>query len=384
MVASVARLREAPDKTSKVVTTLRVGTEVRIDARAAGGFVKVRTEVASGYVPKRLLSTTRPTFEHWAKVAQKSTGRTKLNAWLRAVGLRPADEKAIAAMTKMFAAQGNKKAAHMGEKGLIAAERRNLSWDGPLYPIIGGRAYVPLPCPAGALVLTEDRTTLRGRAFPLVASGKVVSVTEQGYTTQTLSAPVCTEGGQLAFDLPKPAQDGALVPSWTVAGFDVVPFSRYGDAHLDAQGLYTVERAQGGANLSRKGFDGRYALLGTLYGDEYATARPVAQFSEDERAVYVLFLQDGAPRACGVPVERRAWLVRVWRQGKPGTVETGRVYVSHLIDNCEQPRFLGLEGEPRCARLPEGCELTSPKLAYPAWLSPEAKPSSGPVNATTR
>jgi hypothetical protein len=91
-------------------------------------------------------------------------------------------------------------------------------------------------------------------------------------------------------------------------------------------------------------------------------AIPIAHFSEDERRVIVLFRAKGARACC--PAETEVFLWRAtWPEGaSTPTFETGRVYSGGFTQGCEQERYVPLAGEPRCERLPEGCQLGDPQL----------------------
>ncbi len=57
------------------------------------------------------------------------------------------------------------------------------------------------------------------------------------------------------------------------------------------------------------------------------------------------------------------WLMRfTLSDDEQVTVETGRGYHSGFAEGCAQETFTDLDGEPRCERLTEGCELADPKL----------------------
>lgn len=376
-----AEVRAAPSLTARAVGALRIGAAVSAGKTSAGWVQLSTPEGIAGWAQAAQLSPERPSLSSLlARAEAASTPRVR-RSWLeRATAYAPSDTKVIERLITVLQQLGDEKAAHTAQKGLIAAERRTLSWDGPLYPIEAGLALLPRQCHAGVTratrvpsLPTPPESTLRARAFPLVSSGKVVSVTETGYRTQALDQPVCVKsacgGTQAAFALPQRARTGALVPSWLVAGYTVVPLVE-GKSPLAAgcEGArfftalpYTLERCGPRRfRLHRR----TPAGWSTLAWQEAPRddAVPVAHFSEEERRVVILFRAKGARACC--PGEREVFLWRAtWPDG-PGepAFETGRVYSSGFARGCAQERYVPLPGEPRCERLPEGCELGDPRL----------------------
>lgn len=391
VTGSIARLRAAPEKDAKVVHHLRIGTEVEvIAAKKAGGrlYKKVRTPYPGeeGWTAAYLLSKRRPTLKTLLAKAAAASSPARARKWLeRATALAPGDVKVIGKLLNNYRALKRKKSAYGVDKGLIAAERRVLSWDGPLYPIVDGHALLPR-APYGGVTassraaadLEKDRKTLRGRAFPLVNSGKVVALTEVGYRTRHLDAPITVAGAcgkQAAFALKQPSSTGALVPSWVVAGFRVFPFKKLPGTEqpsttstdavfVDERKQLTVTRPANlagdrAARIEVATFDEPLVLMdGEL---QRAGAVPVVQMAEHERHWLVLFSAPGARDCCAGDVD--VWLER-FTLNDAGQVqrETGRVYSSGFSEGCAQETFTDLDGEPRCERLPEGCELADPNL----------------------
>ena len=369
VIASIARLRAAPDQDARIIATLRIGTPVDVVGRA-GGLLEVRSVYGRGYLSRRLLSRQPPRLDVLLARAQAAKSKRARRRWLeRATAFSPGDVDVIDKLGQAVRAQGDGRAAHVVEKGKIAAERRALSWDGPLYPIADDVVLLGRPCftrfPGSAAPPSKDRartarTTLRARAFELVASGKVVSISERGYRTQKLDAPFCAASGcgekVAAYRLPYKAARGALVPSWQVAGFRVVPYKAApgGRRFTGAHKVQHVTLDGQSARFSRRTLDGQQSASVTTL--PLAGAVPIAHASEREGAVMVLFYADDVARACCARASAAFW-VRVDYDARGGPTEVGRVYFSSHREDCHDPIYGGLPGEPRCARLPEGCEL---------------------------
>jgi hypothetical protein len=284
----------------------------------------------------------------------------------------------------VYRALGRDEAAWSVEKGRIAAERRGLSFDGPLYPIVDDVALLPSPCSDGVQASTREAALLggsppstemlRARAFPLVNSGKVVAITARGNRTRVLDAPVCVPGAcgslQAGFALDDAGGAGVLVPSWLVAGFRVEgyrpiepPSERAHEGEgaravrfVDEAGRTRVDVEGASYTLHLRTFDG-WRAVGT-WPLARTGARPIAQASEHEREV-LLFFSGTSSRGC-CPQEVEAWVERVGGLDEDVTHARGRVFSSGYAPACPQERFGGLPGEPRCARLPEGCKLGAP------------------------
>jgi hypothetical protein len=381
VAAARAPVHAAPSEKARVVGTLRIGAEVRVSGAREGWVRLSAPEGVEGWGRASQLSRERPSLPSLLARADATSTPRERRSWLElATACAPSDTQAIERLIAVLKELGEAKAAHTAEKGLIAAERRGLSWDGPLYPIEENLALLPRECHAGVTRTRREpslpeppREALRARAFALVSSGKVVSVTETGYRTQVLDQAVCVRsacgGTQAAFALPRRARTGALVPSWLVAGHTVVPFTE-GRAPFTAgcegsrvflAAPYAVERC--GARrfrLHRRTLGGWSALAWQEAPREEAV--PIAHFSEDERRVLVLFRAKGARACC--PRETEVFLWRAtWPEGEGApTLETGRVYAGGFAEGCAQERYVPLPGEPRCERLPEGCELGDPGL----------------------
>ncbi|HSP82038.1 MAG TPA: SH3 domain-containing protein [Myxococcaceae bacterium] len=379
VVASRARVYAAPSDEARAVGVLRIGAEVRT-GRARQGWLQLSAPAGvEGWARASLLGSERPSLSSLLERADAASTPAARRPWLeRAAALAPSDTKVIERLAAVLEALGDEKAAHMASKGLIAAERRALSWDGPLYPLEDDLALLPRPCPEGVTRATRDSTlpeppvrTLRARAFPLVSSGKVVSVSGRGRRTQTLDQLVCARstcgGTQAAYALPRPAGTGALVPSWLVAGHTVAPLveapapfaAGCEDSRVFTALPYALERC--GARrfrLHRRTLTGWSPLQWQEAPREEAV--PIAHFSEDERRVVVLFRAKGGRACCPGETERFLWRATWPEDGGAPALEFGRVYSAGFTEGCAQERYTPLPGEPRCERLPEGCELGEP------------------------
>jgi hypothetical protein len=347
--ASQAKLREGPTTDSRSAAMVPTAAELKVLGRS-GAFLEVETLKGDrGYVLASLLSKTAPTLAPLLEEADAKRGRKRLRALERATALAPSDLAVIERLEATLDGLKKKTRVYYARKGWVAAKRRSFMWDGPLYPVADGIARFPAPCaahqdkPTGPNGmekgdLDEETRVLRTRAFPWVSSGKVVSVSERGYTTQKLSTLAC-DGGQLAYELPKQAREGALVPSWMVAGFTVTPVKR-GEARsarrrvsLDVEGRALKVRA----STFTKTREGALTLR--------RAARPVAVFSEGPGSFALLLIADGG-RACA-PGEKTASLVRATVEGDGLKLEQGRAWSSAFVEGCAQETFAPLPGEPR-------------------------------------
>lgn len=370
VAGSVARLRSAPRASASVRALLRIAEPLRVlnrreeGASADGSYWRVRAFVdgagegpVEGYVERHLLASQPPTMaDLLAELEQEGDPRARRRLLERAAALDPSDERVIQGLIAVLQELGDQKSQRMAQKGLVAAQKRNASWDGPLYPTLDALTYVPRPCPEGAPPLAGSRRErlqnedLRARAFDIVNSGKVVSVTTRGYQTQLLDRQVCLEGpcgDQLGYALPRAATSGALVPSWMVAGHRVTGYREAGEGQLRrALGAsfpcvgcrhFLDESARSAVQV-----DGpRWRLLwrnhrGAHAGEwqsgqrPYARARPIARFDESLSPWRLLWLAEGGRETC--PEEHSAWLVRLRFAGEDrvGDAEEGALFFSGL------------------------------------------------------
>jgi hypothetical protein len=376
-----SQVHAEPSARARIVGVLRIGAEVRT-GEARGDWVHLSSPAGiEGWARVSGLAQERPSLPVLLSRADAAKSPGARRPWLeRATAYAPSNTKVIERLAATLEALGDTKAAHMAKKGLIAAERRTLSWDGPLYPIEENLALLPRACHAGVTravrtpaLPAPPQQTLRARAFPLVSSGKVVSVTETGYRSQTLDQPVCARsacgGTQAAFALPQSARTGALVPSWLVAGHTVTPLvearvplaAGCEGSRIFAAAPYAIERCGTRRfRLHRRTIEGWSALEWQEAPRDDAV--PVAHLSEDERRVAVLFRAKGGRACCSGETEVFLWRA-TWPEGDGApTLETGRVYSGGFTEGCAQERYVPLAGEPRCERLPEGCELGDPRL----------------------
>ncbi len=323
--ASVAKVRVAADAKSAVRATLPIGVEVRV-LRESGAAVELEAlDGTRGFVSSTALGKQPPVL---AELLERQ-------ALEQAAALAPSDLDVI---ERFAAAQRNAETLYLARKGWVAAKRRSLSWDGPLYPIDDGRARFPVPCsahdekPDGPDGMGRGRVDAqtgaeRRRAFRWVSSGKVVSVSERGYTTEHLKSPRC-DGERLAY--PTSGKRGALVPSWMVAGFEVTPVRE--GASKSARWKLELSVEERRLRVRAATFStAREATLGLS-----RAAAPMATFSDGPEGFTVLLRgPECAPR------ESTVFLVRARVEGDALKLEEGRPW------GCGQTGFTGLEGEPR-------------------------------------
>ncbi|HVG59325.1 MAG TPA: hypothetical protein VNA24_12270 [Hyalangium sp.] len=376
-----SQVHAVPSASARIVGVLRIGAEVRM-GEARGDWVHLSSPAGiEGWARASGLTQARPSLQVLLARADAAKSPGARRTWLElATAYAPSNTEIIKRLADTLEALGDTKAAHLAKKGLIAAERRALSWDGPLYPIEENLALLPRACHAGVTrtarapaLQAPPRQTLRARAFLLVSSGKVVSVTETGYRTQTLDQPVCARsacgGTQAAFALPQRARTGALVPSWLVAGHTVTPLveepvplaAGCEGSRVFAAAPYAIERCGTRRfRLHRRTLEGWSALAWQEAPRDDAV--PVAHLSEDERRVAVLFRAKGGRACCRGETEVFLWSATWPEEDGAPMLEMGRVYSGGFTEGCAQERYVPLEGEPRCERLPEGCELGDPRL----------------------
>jgi len=319
--ASVAHVRATAAPGSAERATLPIGVEVRV-LRETGEAAEIEAlDGTRGFVSLSALARRPPALEG------QSAGR--------AAALAPSD---LAVIERFAAAQTSAEQLYLARKGWVAAKRRSLMWDGPLYPIDDGRVRLPATCdshekkPTGPDGMeggpADDATRAeRRRAFRWGSSGKVVSLSERGYTTEHLRAPRC-DGERLAY--PTAAKRGALVPSWLVAGFTVTPV-RGGAA---ASARHRVELSSRESLLTVRARTFSTSLEGTL--ELSRAAEPVAVFSEAPGAFTVLLR--GPPCA---ERESTVFLVRASTADGGLKLDEGRPW------GCGQTAFTQLDGEPR-------------------------------------
>lgn len=359
---SVARLRSAPRANADVRLVLRIAEKVKIVKRK-GKWAKVEAWVdgvpkqpAIGWVKSALLSRKEPTLEdilgRFEKASQIAERRQLME---RATALAPHDEDVIQALIDTLAQTRDEKAHYMSKKGMVAAKKRNASWDGPLYPTLQGLTFIPQPCdenmPALAASRRENLGTpkLRARAFEIVNSGKVVSVTTTGYQTQLLDRKACIEGpcgAQMGYRLPRKATSGALVPSWMVAGHQVTGYRPGLPKNLqksvnknhkcpecrhftDESQRSVIQLHEGKWRLLRRDF-GTWRVSPWQEGERtYARAKPMARFDERPETWRILWLAENTGRA-SCTEEHSTWLVRLRFDDvdKVASVEEGREFFS--------------------------------------------------------
>ena len=340
---SVARLRKAPRAGADVRLMLRIAEKVRVVKRK-GKWSKVEAWVdgvprqpATGWVKSALLARKKPKLETILgkfESASKISERRRLME--RATAIAPYDEDVIEALIDTLGQTRDEKAHYMAKKGLVAAKKRNASWDGPLYPTLQGLTYIPRACDETMPTLARSRREnlgtpkLRARAFEIVNSGKVVSVTTQGYQTQLLDRKVCVEGpcgAQMAYRLPRKASSGALVPSWMVAGHQVTGYRSGVPKKLKSRlnKKYKCPECRHFTDASQRSviqlYEGKWRLLRRDFGTwrpspwqegerSYARAKPMARFDERRETWRILWLAENTGRA-SCAKEHATWLVRL-------------------------------------------------------------------------
>ncbi len=326
--ASLLRLRATPSAQGEVRATLRIGAQVEV-TQARGGFVQVRAftdgtqspQPVTGWAPASLLADAPPSPEQLLARFNAAENASARRLWIeRAAALAPSDEAVIQMLIDTYEAQGAKGPKAAARKGLVAAHKRNRSPDGPLYVVRGGVVQLPQrPCEEGDPPIARARPaklstpTLRARAFDVVDSGKVVSVTRDGGRTEKLNARGCQVDAcgkaRLAYRLPG-AREGALVPSWLVAGHRIVGFE--GQAQLpswapgcegcagfvDANGRMAILRRARGTSgepaaewrLVRRTLGGvSISPWQPLQGPHGRDAVPIARFDERHTELKVLW-----------------------------------------------------------------------------------------------
>lgn len=360
--SSVARLRRSPQANAEVTLVLRIAEKVKVLKRK-GKWAKVQAWVdgvsqqpATGWVKTALLARKPPQLDDMlAKFEDTVPISERRHLIERATALAPADEQVIQALIDTLDQTRDERAQYLAQKGMVAAKKRNASWDGPLYPTLEGLTYLPQTCDADLPALADSRRErlstpqLRARAFEIVDSGKVVSVTTSGYQTQLLDRRVCAPGPcgpQLAYLLPRKATSGALVPSWMVAGHQVTGYrsglpqelkkgfnNKYKCSECnhftDSSQRSVIQVHEAKWRVLRRDFAGWRAQPWQEGERPYALARPMARFDERDESWRILWLAENAGTA-GCAKAHASWLVRL-RWGASGDIaglEEGRVYFS--------------------------------------------------------
>ena len=182
-------------------------------------------------------------------------------------------------------------------------------------------------------------------------------------------------GGQARADTRDPyamargVQEGALVPSWLVAGHRVEALLPKQDKAVDScptcqffrntDGDFEIQVMGNGIfNVGKRDLDGWRTTPSKAL--PFADAKPVAVFSEREHQWFVLWESLQGRDCC--KGEKQVWMMAIsWPKGTEfGAIKTGRIYSGGYSPSCPQLSFETLPGEPRCNRLPAGCELEDP------------------------
>lgn len=373
VIATRAQVRKRPSKSAKSLALLPIGTEVERLARPRSGYVRIKVAGGiRGFVRTRDLVTKRPSLEVALREFDAAPkGSRARRTWIeRATALAPGDLAVIDRLQAELLARGDKKWNYYARKGWIAAKRRTFMWDGPLYPIVRRHALLPLPCGERATANGKRKPSaipnleLRARAFPIVSSGKVVSVTAKKNVTQSLREPLCRDRF-VAYRLPKmvthrriPDGRGALVASWLVAGHTVLPFFKAKDGAHKA-GRFTIDVDNGNATVVENTLDGPVSSSPTLL--PLVDATPVAVFFDETTTIRVLFWSPSPPSdapACAdagpsafivryAPADDAAFESAASLAKLRTSVDVGRVWASRAPKGCDVVQFSPLPGEPR-------------------------------------
>jgi len=361
--STVSNLRKEPDLKSDVVVQLAIGTELRV-LEVQGSWTKVRTLQHEGWIGGYLVESERPTAAALLAKFQRARGKERLTYVQRAAALEPANLAIIEQLAEELLARGDRDGALKARRGWIAAKRRSLKWDGPLYPIERGIAHVPLGCGkeaeanSGRAIIPEEE--LRDRATFLTGSGKVVSVTtEVPFFEDDLALPFCTEGPcgpQLGYRLATKGRTGALAPSWLVAGHEIRAFAKKATeegepvTYEDTDGRVMLQLTDSGYWLLERDFSGwvahGFAKFPAAVEGKVASVSPIAWLAEDQSGLRVLWRMEGGRECCASEVS--VWLSRaVHVPGGKTTLENGEVYGGGHAETCTEKLFAGLPGEPR-------------------------------------
>ncbi|MCP4501950.1 MAG: hypothetical protein GY822_18485, partial [Deltaproteobacteria bacterium] len=368
----ISRLRAAPDDKSKIVAKLRINTALRgvlhlkqkhvvmqnekwIKVQAYPPKGRVQGFILADDVVKKPLDAAELLQEvkgllNPKEPNQKSTRRLLRRAKKRlqqACAVNPSSLDAIEAYASFLEMHGGKTTGTKAEttlyyirKGWLAARRRALHWDGPLYPIVDGYAYMSGTCDERAKANGKRKhipnLELRARTFPFFSSGKSVALSEKGYETQKLKKPSCRKD-QLVYRM-SGAKNGTLLSSWRVAGFRVLPFvvdkkeMSSDNIRSYKAGRIRISLHPSGFILAEDGVNGVRTSREHAFPDEISVLSssalpvPVAWFSEAERQeIVVLFSYDGLSHdslshdgvshdgraTCSSGVSLKQWLVRL-------------------------------------------------------------------------
>lgn len=357
--STVARVYREASLQGAVIATLRIAEPVAILDETEGAvrvrFLsdELRAQPGEGWVPGSKLQRTRPALPALLRAADSATSTTRRRQTLeRATALAPADEDVIERLITAVGAARDERAEYMAKKGLVAAKKRNASWDGPLYPTVEGITFLPERCEDDMPSLRNsqreslDTEALRARAFAIVDSGKVVSVTTRGYQTQLLDRRACLDGPcgrQAGYVLPRPSTSGALVPSWMVAGHRVIGYLPSTSAalrrtlgyrsdcatcrvYLDTAQRSAVEIDGGRWRLLWRELTGVHTSPWQSGAHPYGRGYPTARFDEQRGNTRLLWLAELETAGC--QNDRGVWLVRVPFdvQGRPLPAEEGRLF----------------------------------------------------------
>lgn len=372
--SSVARVYREASLQGAVIATLRIAEPVEVleeselAARVRFMSDELRAQPGEGWIHSSKLQRNRPALTALLRAAQGSTSITQRRQTLeRATALAPADEGVIDQLITVLGSVRDDRAEHMAKKGLVAAKKRNASWDGPLYPTLDGLTFLPERCEDTLPSLHNspreslDTEQLRARAFAIVDSGKVVSVTTRGYQTQLLDRRACLDGPcgrQAGYVLPRPSTSGALVPSWMVAGHRVIGYQPSTPAalrrtwgyrsdcptcrvFLDTAQRSAIELDGGRWRLLWRELPGVRASEWQSGTHPYGRGQPMARFDEQRGNIRLLWLAE--LEAGGCENDRGVWLVRVPfdAEGRPQLAEEGRLFRQGVTSSPLAPGAMG-------------------------------------------
>jgi hypothetical protein len=356
LLSSGKGLLVAPEKGARSQIKLPLGTKVEILGKK-GAYTQVRTVYGEGHLENARLTGQKPTAAGYWALTQKTPQadlQKRIQRVRMTVGLDPSHEEAIATLEKLMTQSSQDKLALMAKRGLVAAKKRNASWDGPLYLVSDGIARLPLTCfpkpGPGAAPQKDTLTTpqLRGRAWGLVNSGKAVALTENTQKWQLLHTRVCLphprcEGGQAGYRVDP--------QGWLVAGHrksllqarkpaffenqELPPCDDGCRAFGDAHNTRLVQIESGRWRLWKRSLDGWGTSSWVPFPGGGTTFRAHMILSEKVDEDRVLFVKDpqADPQRGG-----QAFLARVQAdlQGVV-SIQQGRVFDGALPKECPAP-----------------------------------------------
>jgi hypothetical protein len=370
LLTSGAPLLDAPEEGAPSKIRLPLATPVEILGKT-GAFTRVRTLYGEGYLKRPSLSPKAPSAKNQWALAQKTPAhqsKIRLKRVRMTVALDPSHEAAIAELEKLLDAQGSAKLALMAKRGLVAAKKRNASWDGPLYLVQNGLALLPMTCfsevQRGQKPRRQALTVpqLRGRAWSLVNSGKAVALTENTAKWQLLHTRACLdhtrcEKGQAAYLVDDKGGDGVMVPSWLVAGhqkalmkkadspppkISVPPCTEKCEAFVDAHWTRVVQIDSTGATRRWRVWERTLDGWGTspwhALPDTEARFFPHTMVTEKVTEARFVFVAPPHFKQEGPKYPGQAFVGRVARDAQGALhLENGQLFTAALPSACPAP-----------------------------------------------